>query len=46
MSFPRMRESMGEGTLLTFLSQGEMGSFFKLAANYETLKLLLESDQL
>ena len=52
-------ELQGEGTLLTSLSQGEMGSFFKLAeglvarqlekqldANYETLKLLLESDQL
>ncbi len=48
----------GEGTLLTTKSQGEMGSFFKLAeglvarqlekqlaANYESLKLLLESNQ-
>ncbi|MEJ2265130.1 MAG: SRPBCC family protein [Anaerolineales bacterium] len=52
-------EPQGEGTLLTSVSQGEMGSFFKLAeglvarqlekqlnANYESLKLLMESNQL
>ena len=52
-------EPQGEGTLLTSLSQGEMGSFWKLAeglvsrllknqlnANFESLKLLMESDQL
>lgn len=52
-------EPQGEGTLLTAESQGEMGSFFKLAeglvanqlkkqldANFETLKLLMESGQL
>jgi uncharacterized protein YndB with AHSA1/START domain len=52
-------EPQGEGTLLTSQSQGEMGSFFKLAeglvarqlekqldTNYETLKLLMESNQL
>jgi uncharacterized protein YndB with AHSA1/START domain len=51
-------EPQGEGTLLTAHSQGEMGSFFKLAeglvanqlkkqldANFETLKLLMESNQ-
>jgi carbon monoxide dehydrogenase subunit G len=51
-------EPQGEGTLLTSQSQGEMGSFFKLAeglvarqlekqldANFETLKLLMESNQ-
>ena len=48
-----------EGTLLTSVSQGEFGGFFKLAeglvvkqlqkqldTNNETLKLLMESDQL
>lgn len=52
-------ERQGEGTLLTSVGQGEMGSFFKLAeglvarqlekqiaTNYETLKLLMESNQL
>jgi uncharacterized protein YndB with AHSA1/START domain len=52
-------QPQGEGTLLTSQSQGEMGSFFKLAeglvarqlekqlaANFESLKLLLESGQL
>lgn len=52
-------EPQGEGTLLTSQSQGEMGSFFRLAeglaakllekqfsSNYESLKLLMESDQL
>jgi uncharacterized protein YndB with AHSA1/START domain len=52
-------EPQGEGTLLTSLSRGEMGNFFKLAeglvarqlekqlaANNESLKLLMESNQL
>lgn len=52
-------EPRDEGTLLTARSQGEMGSFFKLAeglvvrqlekqidGNHESLKLLMESDQL
>jgi uncharacterized protein YndB with AHSA1/START domain len=52
-------EPQGEGTLLAARSQGEMGSFFKLAeglvarqlekqlaANFESLKLLMESGQL
>jgi uncharacterized protein YndB with AHSA1/START domain len=52
-------QPQGEGTLLTAVSQGEMGSFFKLAeglvarqlekqlaANFELLKLLVESGQL
>lgn len=52
-------QPQGEGTLLTAVSQGEMGSFFKLAeglvarllekqlvANFESLKLLVESGQL
>ena len=52
-------QPQGEGTLLTAQSQGEMGSFFKLAeglvarqlekqlaANIESLKLLMESGQL
>jgi carbon monoxide dehydrogenase subunit G len=52
-------EPQGEGTLLSAVSQGEMGGFFKLAeglvarqlekqldANFESLKLLLESGQM
>jgi carbon monoxide dehydrogenase subunit G len=52
-------QPQGEGTLLKAQSQGEMGSFFKLAeglvarqlekqltTNFESLKLLMESNQL